>query len=498
MTKLPLSAFLLVSACSAQPKSPAGSPATPAPSVTAPASKPHEAGSSSPSANPVPPTPPEPRARTRPRLECVDRFFAAAGQRANSGGPELSGDGRLLIAIVGSQPGGPFGDTIATAVTFDRVRGQATLVARNLAKKPAELPPVADGPRIANDGSYVVWPSAAANVVEHDTNNRIDVFLSPFSGEPIERVSVSSSGAEANGDSGKAFVSSGGRSVYFASMASNLVPDDSNGKLDLFVRDRAAKTTTRLAVSNDGRDVEWIRFTLAIAADAGVAVFVSQDPALLALPPPKKGALPLAPQVFVRDLLKGQTDCLSCLADPKLGPLPSGAPAVSRNGRYVVFHSMNPDLDPASKAGKSCPRYVYVFDREQRTTQRVLCTGDIVDALAISDDSQTVAVAATKAPPAGSNDPFAPVPTYVRVLDRRTQRIVDPTIGLGGQPGDGRFQGVQLSPDGQVLAFESTSTDLVPSQPKSRPDDETRRVFIYDGLRLSGELERVPFDSEQP
>jgi hypothetical protein len=450
--------------------------------------------SPSPPANAVVAPPP---ARSRPRFECVDRFFGAAGQGASSRSPDLSGDGRFLVAHVSSRSGGPFGDAIGVAVAFDRVRGKAMLAGRDLQQKPA---PLAGVPRIANDGSYVVWSSGAANVVEHDTNGHVDVFLAPFAGGPSERVSVSSTGAEGDGDSGNATVSSGGRYVYFTSKASNLVADDTNGKLDLFVRDRTTKTTTRLMLSNDARAVEWLDYSLRLAADAGVVVFTSQDPVLLAVPAPKKGEYPPAPQIFVRALRGGPTECLSCQPARTGKPLSSNAPALSRNGRYIVFNSLNPDLDPASTADAHCFNSVYLFDREKRALQRVLCTDDNVEGLAVSDDAQTIAVSGTNADQGEPSPTFAgwkATLTFVRIIDRRTRLTADPMLGFDWRPGDGSFDGVQLSADGKVLAFTSTSTNLVPQQPK-KPGDEISHVFIYDGLGLTSELERVPFDSSEP
>jgi hypothetical protein len=51
------------------------------------------------------------------------------------------------------------------------------------------------------------------------------------------RASVSSTGVEANGYSGNATISADGSLVVFESDASNLVPGDTNGFTDVFVRD---------------------------------------------------------------------------------------------------------------------------------------------------------------------------------------------------------------------------------------------------------------------
>ena len=66
------------------------------------------------------------------------------------------------------------------------------------------------------------------------------------------RVSVDSSGAQANGFCGSLSISAGGEFVSFDGTASNLVPGDTNGTWDVFLRDRNLGVTTRLSVDASG------------------------------------------------------------------------------------------------------------------------------------------------------------------------------------------------------------------------------------------------------
>ncbi|MBP6085767.1 hypothetical protein KA478_00940 [Patescibacteria group bacterium] len=81
-----------------------------------------------------------------------------------------------------------------------------------------------------------------------DTNGVYDVFLKDMSNGMIERVSVDSAGSEANSDSSNSIISPNGQYVVFDSPASNLVPDDTNGVYDVFVRDVVNNTTTRVSL----------------------------------------------------------------------------------------------------------------------------------------------------------------------------------------------------------------------------------------------------------
>lgn len=111
------------------------------------------------------------------------------------------------------------------------------------------------GTSISQDGRYVVFESDSADLVADDTNDHRDVFVrdlaGAFSGYPspsTTRVSVAGDEGQANGDSGGGQVSADGRFVVFWSDASNLVPDDTNGARDVFLRDLGAGTTVRVSV----------------------------------------------------------------------------------------------------------------------------------------------------------------------------------------------------------------------------------------------------------
>ena len=101
-------------------------------------------------------------------------------------------------------------------------------------------------PAISADGRYVAFQSGASNLVAGDTNGTpeyyrgIDVFRYDRQTSQTERVSVGDDGEQANGPSNDPgddpSITADGKYVCFASMASNLVEDDTNGAYDVFVR----------------------------------------------------------------------------------------------------------------------------------------------------------------------------------------------------------------------------------------------------------------------
>ena len=89
---------------------------------------------------------------------------------------------------------------------------------------------------LSADGTKVLFTSDASNLVAGDTNGTSDDFVKDMATGKIMRVSVAADGTEANGSSGAYALSSDGTKVVFLSDASNLVPDDTNGIIDVSSR----------------------------------------------------------------------------------------------------------------------------------------------------------------------------------------------------------------------------------------------------------------------
>jgi hypothetical protein len=83
----------------------------------------------------------------------------------------------------------------------------------------------------------VAFSSAASNLVPDDTNRASDVFVYDRQLGAVARVSVDSTGWQANGSSGAVALAASGRFAVFASQADDLVMLDTNGVQDIFVHD---------------------------------------------------------------------------------------------------------------------------------------------------------------------------------------------------------------------------------------------------------------------
>ena len=130
-------------------------------------------------------------------------------------------------------------------------------------------------PAISGNGFVVAFSSAAGNLVTGDTNAEYDIFIRDLRTSTIQRVSVDSRGLQSNGFSNFPALSFGGRDVAFMSSASNLVPDDANEVSDIFRRNRANGVTRLASRGFSGFPGDNNSGSLSIAADGQIVAFAS-------------------------------------------------------------------------------------------------------------------------------------------------------------------------------------------------------------------------------
>ena len=134
-----------------------------------------------------------------------------------------------------------------------------------------------EGIAISPDGRYVAFISNATNLVRHDTNHVGDVFVRDRWRGTTRRVSVSSNERQANGWSQWPVISPDGRYVAYQSDATNLVAGDTNRRRDVFLRDRDAGRTERISVTSTGGQANGRSLTPVISDGAHRVVFVSSS-----------------------------------------------------------------------------------------------------------------------------------------------------------------------------------------------------------------------------
>ena len=134
------------------------------------------------------------------------------------------------------------GDTNGVDDVFVRDRQTGTTERVSVDTGGAQGNNYSNAPSISADGRYVAFQSKASNLVAGDTNGRADVFVHDRQTGTTERVSVATGGAQSDGNSQDAWISSDGR-IAFASRATNLVLGDGNGMMDIFVSESEVPPT---------------------------------------------------------------------------------------------------------------------------------------------------------------------------------------------------------------------------------------------------------------
>jgi Tol biopolymer transport system component len=218
----------------------------------------------------------------------------------------------------------------------DRVAGTTTRISLSPKGFQANLPSTL--PRITPDGRFVVFWSYASNLVSGDTNATTDVFVDDVAAGTIERISVDSSGAEGNGWSMVGAISADGRYVAFVSVASNLVSGDTNNGSDIFVHDRTTGGTERISIDSSGGEANGDSSVPSISSDGRYVAFQSSATNLVS------GDKNRREDVFVHDRSTGTTTRVSVDSNGTEANKESHGPKISGNGAVVAFQSFADNL----------------------------------------------------------------------------------------------------------------------------------------------------------
>jgi Tol biopolymer transport system component len=265
----------------------------------------------------------------------TERVSVATGGgqgNAQSEYPSISSDGRY-VAFTSQASNLVASDTNGAFDIFVRDRQSGTTVLVSLGIGGANGNSDSYIPEISADGRYVAFSSLASNLVLGDTNGAWDVFVYDRLSGTTERVSIATGGTQGDGDSGDASISADGRYVAFASFATNLVPGDTNGAMDVFVRDRLIGTTERISVTTGGWPLSGNSSTPSMSADGRYVSFSTGD-------------------IFVRDRLNGTTEQVDVSTAGARANGGGAYPSITAGGRYVTFRSSATNLVAGDTNGR--------------------------------------------------------------------------------------------------------------------------------------------------
>lgn len=306
-------------------------------------------------------------------------------------------------------------------------------------------------PSISGDGRFVAFVSSEAGLVAGDTNGLDDVFVLDRETAAVERVSLSSSGGQGslNGVDGTlaAFqprvyaptLSADGRFVAYHTAQSGLVSGDTNGVHDVFVHDRATRTTRRASIATSGAQASSSASqtrqgsrNAALSADGRWVAFVSDATNLVG--DDSNGI----DDVFLRDLQTNQTVRVSPQGHTLIGPVD-----LSADGSFVTYALSGSGVTPDDTFFGSD---VFVYDRLTGATERVsVDTQGGIDPV-ISADGRYVAY--------GAN-------SQILVRDRQRGATTTASVSNTGELANGTSVFPAISADGTVVTFDSSATNLV-------------------------------------
>lgn len=259
--------------------------------------------------------------------------------------PHLSRDGRFVAFessaadLVANDANGSF-----DVFVRDLVAGTTECASRNA------LGATSDGrsgwAALSGDGRFVAFSSDATDLVAGNPPFSIQVFVRDRLTNAIELASRDGSGTIGDGNCiDRPVLSADGRYVAFASWAANLVANDTNATSDVFVRDRLLGTTERVSLASSGAEADSSTRWPAITPDGRFVAFMGPAANLW------NGDLNVRDDVFVRDRLLGTTVCASVTGFNKPGNHWSRWPSLSDDGRFIAFLTNTSDILPGDVPG---------------------------------------------------------------------------------------------------------------------------------------------------
>jgi hypothetical protein len=344
----------------------------------------------------------------------------------------------VLVSLILILPGG----SVAAAFTATRV---------SVASNGTEGNEMSRRPSISADGRYVAFDSDATNLVSGDTNNAGDIFMHDLQTGQTTRVSLASGGSQANGGSDSAVISGDGHHVAFISSATNLDPTslDTNSVDDVFVRNLQTGITKRVSVSSSGEQANGVSdYYLAISADGRFIAFRSYASNLVS------GDTNNASDIFVHDLQTGSTERVSVSTDEEQANDGSYEVAISADGNVVTFSSRATNLVSGDTNG-SWDVFVRDRLMSQTTRATVNSNGEEADKggsePSISDDGRYVVFSSVASNLMTEDNYYFP---QIFINDRQTGKTTlvsdygdwGPMVGWSEYP--------VVSADGRYVAFE--------------------------------------------
>lgn len=391
---------------------------------------------------------------------------APAGGSGDSWGAIISPDGRFLLFA--STANNLVLTTNGTALPIpgaprlnvflrDRTNNTTTLVSANVAGTGGgngDSIPTA----LSTNGQFACFESSASDLVPGDTNGVTDVFVRDLVNHTMILVSAATNGVVGDGVCRGSVMTPDARFVAFVSAADSLVPNDTNNIPDVFVRELQSGVTTLVSVGAKSTNSLPLCSSESpeITPDGRYVAFFSSATNLV--PTAARGG-----EIYVRDLVGGTTTWASIDAHTFLG---AGAysynHAISAEGVYVAFQaSSNAPTTTASRVGN-----IFRFNMGSGTTDRVHTNAFVppsspeeINTLAMSPDGRFIVFVGNTNGTAGTTS------AIFRWDGFSATTLLISSDMAGNVPANSVCDSPAIDPTGRYVAFLSSAPNLVANAP---------------------------------
>lgn len=343
---------------------------------------------------------------------------------------------------------------------------------------------------LSADGTWLVFQTDAGNSFLSDSNGWADLWRQNRTDGTLQRVSLTGGNAATDGASFGAAISADGRHIAFTSLATNMLAADLNGMADIFRRDMETGALLLISANTDGRAGNNVSFGAAISADGARIAFLSAASDLVAAD--SNGAI----DVFLRDLSANTMRLVSSAADGTQGNAGAlNRPALSADGRFVTFDSLASNLVADDSNGRDDvflkDMQTGAISRVSTSADGTQQNGGVQGSMrpVISADGRYVAFASS-ATNLVAGDTNNAVDVFRR--DMQTGAIERVSVTLGGVQGAGDSLDASISADGRFIAFTSLAGNFAADDRPASADIFLKDMQTGTLALLSRNLAGVP------
>lgn len=309
---------------------------------------------------------------------------------------------------------------------------------------------------LSENGRYLAYESNASNLVLGDTNGVKDIFVYDHVIKSIRRVSISSNGVEANGDSSITGISHDGNVIVFTSDASNLVEGDTNAARDIFLHDLDTRETKIVSTDVAGDLADGDSDKGRPSRDGRYIAFESLATNLIA------GDSNARSDIFLKDMETGLITLLSQHTDGTPSDNHCYDPKINANATAVAFWCRN-NISIVDGDTTNQDAFVRLIDRgETHELSRDENGGQSISGSSYSpnvDASGSLFVFHGSTRFTGIDDYNGEEDVYLKNVDSETISRI--SLSQNGIESDGRSYNATLSDDGKFISFNTRATNLI-------------------------------------